>query len=426
MPRLADYPALRHRNFRLLWSGQCVSLVGTLMQNAAVLWQVALLAPAGNKAMALGFVGLARVVPILILALLGGVLADAFDRRKLMIATQSAMALTAVALAVWSLGGGHSLMPIYVLTAISAAAASIDAPARSSLVPMLVPRELVSNAVSLNTMLFQLASIIGPTAAGLSLVWLDVGWVYAINAVSFVPVLIALSVMRDVPQRQSSDRPRVSWQSAVDGVRFVFRTPLIRACMLLDFNAAFFSSAMALMPLFATDVLHVGPTGFGWLYAAPSIGAVAASAWLVKAESHMQRRGLVFLWAIAAYGAATVAFGLSTSFVVTLIALCIVGAADMVNMVVRNVIRQLHTPDVLRGRMTAVNVVFAQGGPQLGELEAGLVAQAAGPAASVVSGGIACLVVTAWIAWKTPIMRRYGASASPSMAPAPGQSAVAA
>ncbi len=424
MPRAANYPALLHRNFRLLWSGQCVSLIGTLMQNAAVLWQVAILAPQGSKALALGMVGLARVVPIFVLALLGGVLADAFDRRKLMLATQAAMALIAVALAVWSLSGGHTLWPIYVFTGLTAAAAAIDSPARSALVPTLVPREHISSAVSLNTTLFQLASIVGPTAAGLALVFLDVGWVYAINAISFLPVIYALAAMRDVPVRKASDRPPVSLRAAADGVRFVFKTPLIRASMLLDFNAAFFSSATALMPLFATEVLHVGPTGFGWLYAAPSVGAVLASAWIVKHEAHLQRRGLVFLWAIAAYGAATVAFGLSTSFFLTLLALAIVGAADMINMVVRNVIRQLHTPDTLRGRMTAVNVVFAQGGPQLGELEAGLVAQAFGPVASVVSGGLACLAVTGWIAYKTPILRRYGSESLPQALP--GRTAAAA
>ena len=406
--RAEDSPALKHRNFRLLWSGQCFSLVGTWMQNTAVLWHVSLIAPAEDKALALGIVGLARVIPIVLLALVGGVLADAIDRRKLMIVTQAAMALCATGLALYSFGGGHQLAPIYLLTALTAAASSIDTPARSSLVPMLVPREHLSNAISLNTTLFQLACVIGPSVAGVSLVWLDVSWLYAINALSFLPVIASLVAMRDLPLRDAKARPPATWAAAVEGVRFVLRAPLIRSSMLLDFNAAFFSSATALMPIFATDVLQVGPAGFGWLYAAPSLGAVLASCWMVKTEQRMRRRGLIFLWAIAGYGAATVVFGLSTSLPLTLAALVLLGAADAVNMVLRNVIRQLHTPDEIRGRMTAVNVIFAQGGPQLGEFEAGVVAQAFGPAASVVSGGLACLAVTAWVAWKTPILRRYG------------------
>ncbi len=405
--RLSNYPAFQHRNFRLLWIGQSVSLTGTMMQNAAVLWHVSLLAAPGQKALALGLVGLVRVVPILALSLVGGVLADAFDRRKLMIATQSAMALFAALLALFTFNGLQSLWPLYVLTALTAAASSFDAPARSSLVPALVPRQHLSNAVSLNTTLFQLASVIGPSVAGIALVWLPIGWIYAINAGSFVAIIAALACMRGLPQRTPSERAPVSLNACVEGLRFVFATPLIRGAMLVDFNASFFSSATALLPIFAQDVLQVGASGFGWLYAAPSIGAVLASAYLVRYEGKIERRGALLLWAVGAYGAATVLFGLSTSFWLTLVCLAATGASDTVNMVLRNVIRQLRTPDHLRGRMTSVNVIFAQGGPQLGELEAGLVAHAFGPAASVVSGGLACMATTAWIAWKTPELRGY-------------------
>jgi MFS family permease len=425
----ANYPALRHRNFRLLWTGQSVSLIGTMMQNAAVLWHVSLLADPGEKALALGFVGLARVIPILALALVGGVVADAFDRRKLMIVTQAAMAIFATALAVLAFRGVTTLWPIYLLTGLTAAASSFDAPARSSLVAALVPREHLSNAISLNTTLYQLASVIGPSVAGVSLVWLSVGWVYAINAASFATILVALFAMRDLAVRPKAERSKVSWAAAVEGVRFVFGTPLIRASMLLDFNACFFSSATALLPIFAVDVLEVGPAGFGWLYAAPSIGAVAASWWMVRHENRIDRRGAVLLWAVAAYGASTVVFGLSTNFALTLACLAAVGASDTVNMVLRNVIRQLHTPDSIRGRMTAVNVIFAQGGPQLGEVEAGLVAQYFGPAFSVASGGIACIAITGWIALKTPVLRGYlreGALVAPARAkPAPARASAA-
>ena len=419
MDRPPRYPALAHRNFRLLWTGQSVSLTGTMMQNAAVLWHVSLLAAPGQKAIALGVVGLVRVVPILVFALVGGVIADAWDRRRMMIATQTAMAVCAAVLATLAFRGEGGLAAVYALTALSSAAAALDGPARTALVPSLVSRENLANAVSLNTTLFQLASVIGPAAAGISLIWLDVAWVYAINAVSFVAVIGSLCAMRDVPTVAAAERSPVSWRSAAEGLRFVFGTPLIKASMLLDFVACFFSSATALLPIFAQDVLDVGPAGFGWLCAGPSIGAVAASTFLVHRERSIGRRGAVLLWSVAAYGAATIVFGLSKSIYVTLAALAVVGAADTINMVLRNVIRQLHTPDRLRGRMVSVNILFAQGGPQLGELEAGSVAQAAGPVFSVVSGGIACLAATAWIAWKAPILRTYGAPVAAGPQPVP-------
>lgn len=413
----ARYPALQHRNFRLLWGGQAVSLVGTMMQNATVLWHVSLLA-GEHKAAALGAVGLVRVVPILLCALLGGVFADAFDRRRTMLVTQAAMALFAslLAVAAWTDAGG--LPAVYALTALTAAASAFDGPARTSLVPTLVAREHLSNAVSLNTMLFQLCSVIGPAVAGVSLVFLDVAWVYAINAVSFVPVLWALLAMRDVPARAANGRSPVTLRAAVEGLKFVFGTPLIRATMLLDFIACFCCSATALLPIFAQDVLHVGPAGYGWLCAAPAIGALLTSIYLVRHERSIVRRGPVLIGTIAVFGAATVAFGLSTHFVVTLGCLAVVGAADTVNMVLRNVIRQLHTPDAMRGRMVGTNLVFSQGGPQLGEFQSGLVAHAFGPAVAVVMGGFACLCATGWIASASPVLRRHR-GVDPGVAPLP-------
>lgn len=417
MVLLVRYPALQHRNFRLLWLGQSVSLTGTQMQNAAVLWHVATLA-GEQKALALGVVGLVRVVPILVCALLGGVIADACDRRRMMLTTQAAMAVSAAALAIASFAGWAGLGTVYALTALTAAASAFDAPARTSLVPSLVAREHLSNAVSLNTMLFQLTSVIGPASAGVALVFADVSWLYAANAISFVAVIGGLAAMRDVPARPAGERSPVSIRAAAEGMRFVFRTPLIRDTMLLDFIACFFCSATALLPIFAQDVLNVGPAGYGWLCAAPAIGAVAASLFLVHREKHIKRRGHVLLWTIGVYGAATVAFGLSTSFFVTLLCLAVVGAADTVNMVLRNVIRQLHTPDHLRGRMVSVNIVFSQGGPQLGELEAGVVAQWFGPVVSVVSGGVGCLVATWRMAVSSTTLRNHGAEvATPPLAP---------
>src|SRR4051812_35397396 len=195
--------------------------------------------------------------------------------------------------------------------------------------------------------------------------------------------------------------------AALEGLRFVFRAPLIRSTMLLDFFATFFSSATALLPIFAQDVLHVGARGYGWLYAAPAAGALLASGVMVRAVELIERRGQVLVAAVAAYGVATVAFGLSTTFWLTFGCLALTGAADTVSMVFRNLIRQMETPDHLRGRMTGVNMIFFMGGPQLGELEAGLVANWLGPVVSVVTGGMGCLIATGWVAATTPALRGY-------------------
>jgi len=406
--RLArQYPALKHRDFTLLWIGQLLSFSGSRMQTAAILWHVSLLAAPGRKGLALGLVGAAQVVPIIVFAMLSGVVADALDRRKVMLVTQTVLALLAAALAALTFGSLHSIWPIYLLAALSSAAASFDSPARQALIPSLVPREDLASAISLNTLMFQIASVVGPTAAGLMIAGPGLGWVYAVNAASFLMVLVALLLMRARPRVGLPDNARITWVAAREGLRFVFSQPIVRSTMLLDFIATFFASATALLPIFAQDILHVGARGYGWLYAAPSVGAVIAGLVTAHAVDRIERRGAVLLWSVAAYGAATVVFGLSVSFWLTLFCLACVGAADTVSTVIRNIIRQLETPDELRGRMTGVNMMFFMGGPQLGELEAGLVAQFVGATFSVVSGGIGCLAATGLVAWRERRLREY-------------------
>jgi MFS family permease len=387
--------------------GQLVSFAGSLMQSAAVLWHVALLVPEDTKGLALGMVGLVRLVPILALALVSGVVADARDRRRVMLLTQSAMALVAATLAVLTFRGLTVVWPIYVLTGLSAAVNSFDGPARHSLLPALVPLEHLPNAISLNTIMFQTAAVVGPSLGGIVIAVLGVGWVYALNALSFLVVIASLLLMRDVTTRPAAEAGEISLRAAVGGLRFVLASPIIRSTMVLDFFATFFSSATALLPIFAQDILRVGPRGYGWLYAAPSVGALVASAVMVPWVDRIQERGRVLLIAVAAYGLATVVFGLSTTFWLTFLCLAGTGAADTVSMVLRNVVRQLETPDHLRGRVVGVGMLFFMGGPQLGELEAGLVANWLGAPLSVVSGGLGALLSTGWIAWRSPALRRY-------------------
>jgi len=408
------FAALRHRNFRLLWIGLLISFSGSLMQSAAILWHVSLLVPEGKRALALGMVGLVRVLPVVFFSLLSGVAADVYDRRKLMLVTQTVMAIFAAALAALTWRGLHSVWPVYAISAAGAAAGAFDLPARQALTVNLVPREDLPNALTLNTIMFQIAAVGGPAMGGIVIGQFGVFWAYAFNAVSFLCVIVALLMMTEVGGRRAEDgkgaeekKAEFTLHAALEGLRFVFRAPLIRSTMLLDFFATFFSSATALLPLYAQDILGVGAHGYGWLYAAPAVGAMLTSAIMMRAVEWIDRRGDWLIGAVAAYGVATAGFGLSRSFWLSFFCLAMTGATDTVSMVFRNLIRQLETPDHLRGRMVGVNMVFFMGGPQLGELEAGLVAQWLGAVVSVVSGGVACVAATIWIAANTPALRRY-------------------
>jgi MFS family permease len=404
--------ALRHRNFRLIWIGLLLSFTGSFMQSAAILWHVSLLVGPDRKGLALGAVGLVRIVPIVVFSLVSGVVADAMDRRRLMLATNIAAAAVAIALAILTLRGLTTLWPLYALAALGATVGAFDLPARQALVPTLVPREHLPNAIALNSIMLQFASVAGPSLGGVLIAAEGVASAYIGNAVSFVFVIVALMMMRDAPARapaagHAEGRDDVSLHAALEGLRFVFRSPLIRSTMILDFLVTFFASATALLPIYAQDILRVGPRGYGWLFAAPSVGALLTSAALVPLTDQIERRGPTLLWAVVGHGVATIVFGVSTGFWMAFIALALTGATDTVSMVIRNIVRQLETPDRLRGRMTSVNMVFFMGGPQLGELEAGLVANWFGAPFSVVSGGIGCLAATAWVTAATPALRRY-------------------
>ena len=403
----SSFVALRHRNFRLLWLGQLVSMSGTSMQSAALLWHVSLLAPPGWKALALGMVGLARLGPVVVFGLLSGLLADVVDRRRLMLVAQLVMMLAAATLALVTAGGFATILVILCVAGVGTAAAGATAPARQALIPNLVPREHWPNAIALSSIVSQTASIVGPALAGVALAVAGPATVYALNAVSFLAVIGALLLMRGIPPIPPAERGAVSVRALREGARFVFGAPLLRSTLLLDGLATFFCSATALLPLFAQDLLHLGPREYGWLYAAPSAGAVLASLAMVRFADRITRRGVVLLWAVAVYGMATVVFGLSRAFWLTFLALAVTGAADTVSAVLRNIVRQLETPDRLRGRMIGISMLFFMGGPQLGEFESGVAAQWLGAGLAVTAGGVASVLTTAWIAWRTPALRAY-------------------
>jgi MFS family permease len=392
--------ALRSRDFRLLFLGQIVSLTGSQMQTVAVPYQIYKLT---GSSLALGFIGLCRVIPVILFALGGGVIADALDRRRLMILSQLLMAACSLTLA-WTTRTGHVTPTVmYAVIAVGGAALSLDSPARQSLIPLLVPRAHLANAIGLHAMAWEIAAIAGPSLAGLLIAWRGVFPVYAIDAASFLAVIGALLALRHrAPPRASVN---ISIGAAVDGLRFLARTPLILSTMVLDAVATFFAGSLLLLPVFADQLLHVGPRGLGLLYAAqPAGAAVAALALATRATIH--RQGAAVLWSIVVYGASVAAFGVSSWLPLSLVLLAISGAADTVSMVVRQTLRQMLTPDELRGRMTSVNMIFFIGGPQLGEFEAGVVARAASPRFSVASGGLACVIAAVITALAVPSLRK--------------------
>ncbi|HEX8747038.1 MAG TPA: MFS transporter [Pyrinomonadaceae bacterium] len=406
-PKRSSFAALRHRDFRLLWLGQLISGTGSQMQLVAINWHVYILT---KSPLALGIVGLVRVVPIIVCSLVGGVVADAVNRKRLMLITQSAMLLSAALLAVVTQSGLKSTWPLYLLTAISSAAVAFDNPARQALLPTLVPAADFPNAVSLGLIVFQLSMIGGPALAGRLLGAYSPAIVYAINALSFLAVVAALLMMRASGRVEGDEaigqQSSISLDALKEGLRFVWRTPIIVQTMTLDFIATFFASATALLPIFAAEILRVGAHGFGILAAAPAAGAVVA-AFVMARLGNMRRQGTIVIASVAVYGAATVAFGLSRVFWFSLLMLAVTGAADTVSTVLRQTIRQLVTPNSLRGRMTSVNMIFFMGGPQLGELEAGAVATLVSAQLSVVTGGLGCLCAAALALFYAGSLMRY-------------------
>jgi len=375
------------------------------MQFVAINWHVYLLT---KSAFALGLVGLFRGVPIILCSLAGGVVADAIDRKRLMIVTQTIMLTSAALLTAGTLGGFKSVWPIYVLSAIASAATAFDTPARQALMPTLVPIEDFPNAVSLAVIVFNVATIAGPAIAGFLLAESGPAIIYGINALSFLAVIAAVIAMRasGQPDLQTERKDALSLGALKEGLTFVWHTPIIVQTMTLDFLATFFASATLLLPIFAQERLHVGARGYGFLAAAPAIGSVLTALVLARLGT-LRRQGRLVVASVAVFGVATAGFGVSTVYWVSLLMLAITGAADTVSTVLRQTIRQLVTPNHLRGRMTSINMMFFMGGPQLGELEAGVLAGFIGAPYSVVIGGLGSLITAAIAAVKSKSLMKF-------------------
>jgi MFS family permease len=392
-------PLRRHREFRLLYIGQAVSFFGSMITYVAIPFQMYQLT---HSSLAVGLLGLFEIVPILILAFLGGALADAHDRRRMVQLTELALAAMSAVLV------GNSLLPhpqVWLLYGIAAAMAGLDAlqrPSLDALLPRLVEWNELTAASALNSLRTTGGMIAGPALGGVLVAVFGLATTYGIDVATFVVSLVCLRLMRAVPPPPEAERP--SLRRVIEGLQYARSRPELMGTYLVDMVAMFFGMPMALFPALAS---HYGGAGvLGLLYTAPAVGsflATATSGW----SNHVHRHGLAILFAAGGWGAAVIAFGLSPTLPLALVFLALAGAADMISGLFRSTIWNQTIPDALRGRLASIELVSYSSGPTLGNLEAGAVAAAFGVRVSIVSGGIFCVVGTAAMAILLPAFRMY-------------------
>jgi hypothetical protein len=372
------------------------------MQGVAVGWE---LYERTHSALALGLVGLAQVIPMILFFLPAGHLVDRYDRRKVMMASLAGIAAAAVGLAVVSLKQGP-VPVVYALLFATGSARTLFGPAKNALLPDIVPIESFQSAVAWNSGGWQMADVLGPAAGGILLgITHNPAWIYGIHAVLALWFILLLAGVR--PIALVARAGSATLHSLLGGARYVFGSRILLAAITLDLFAVLFGGAVALLPVYAKDILAVGPTGLGWLLAAQSLGAVVMTLTLAH-RPPLLRAGPALLRAVALFGIATIVFGLSRSFLLSLAALAIAGAADSISVVIRMTLSQLGTPNSLRGRVSAVNSLFIGTSNELGRFESGALAALIGPVAAVVTGGFGTLAVVGAVALKWPELGRMG------------------
>jgi MFS family permease len=406
-PRLlADLTPLRaSRDFRVLFAGAGVSYLGRQLTVVAIPFQVYLIT---RSSLAVGMVGLAAVVPLVTLSLAGGAIADAMDRRKLLLVTQVLSASTSAGLALNAGSSSPRLWPIYVLAALSAGLAGVDLPARNAVIPRLVGRDLFQAAAALSQIQFQVGQVLGPALAGLIIARVSLAAAYWIDVASFGAAVVGVLLI--APQPPEGGGTRASLSSIGEGLRYLKGRRLLVSTFLIDIDAMVFGMPRALFPALATGFFGGGAATVGLLYAAPGAGALLGAlttGWVGR----VRRQGRAVIVSVAVWGGAIAAFGLVPWLPVGLALLAVAGAADVVSAVFRNTILQLSVPDALRGRLSSVHIAVVTGGPQLGDAEAGAVAALTSARTSVVSGGLACVVGVLVLLRLVPELARYDALA---------------
>ncbi|MDB5328534.1 MAG: major facilitator superfamily 1 [Phycisphaerales bacterium] len=399
------YAALRLPAFRRFVIAFFLSSAGGQIQAAAVGWEIY---DKTKSASALGMLGLVLAVPMLLLSLPAGHLADTVSRKSLFLFMQVSTTLCALGLMIvsWQTGGaGHGVGIMYTLLAIGAIGGTIGRPGREALMAQIVPASLYPNAVTWNSTGFELSSMGGPAIGGLILWQFNPAVAYGVAATCFVVSFLLICSLPATPVLHDEKRPAAGFSDLVAGIRFVFRTKLILAALTLDLIAVLFGGATFVLPVIARDVLHVDKLGFGFLRAAPAIGAVAMALTQARMPA-FKRAGPMLLMTVAGFGAATVVLGLSHSYALSFCMLILTGVFDNISVVIRHSIVPLLTPDRMRGRVLAVNQIFVGSSNELGGLESGLTTQWFGPMGSIVGGGLASILVVIAVAAGFPEVRR--------------------
>ena len=396
-------PALQHADFATFFFGSLATTAGSQFTVVAMAWQMYDLT---NSAGDLALLGLTRALPQMGLALLGGVLADSLDRRKFMISMQLMQAVASLVLAALALS--HHMTPLALILGnlVFAAGSALETPSRQAVVANLVPRTDFTSAIALNNAGRNAAPSVGSSLAGALLALAGPGWCYLVDGLSWFPMMGALMLIRG--SMQSDRRSSISLKAVGEGISFVRSQPVVLSFMVLDFGATFFGTANSLLPIYAKDILKVGPAGLGLMFAAPSVGQVATG-FIMGSTRRIRRAGRWVLICVAIYGACICGFALSPFFGLSLLLLAGTGVGNGVSAVLRSTSNNLLTPDDLRGRVAAVNSVFTGGGPQLGQFEAGIVAAAFGATVSAFTGGLGVLALVGAIAL-VPAVRRFDLS----------------
>jgi len=435
-PRHDPYAAFRSRGFRFFTTGNLLSILGRQMLAVAVEWEIY---RRTHSATALGLVGLVFAIPIVGMSLPAGHLADRISRKHIILWSQIFSSITSALLALvsWqhlnipqmsilracnrgltavaSVFEQHqqtfhfddaSIPLIYLLLFLGAIARTFSWAARSSFFPTLIPRDAFSNAVTWNNSVFQIASVVGPAISGFVVAHRGFPIIYAIDAITAFVFFLLVSPIPRAPQTRQVEKS--TWRSLAAGMKFVFSKKVILATITLDLFAVLLGGSVALLPIFADQILHCGPVGLGWMRASPAIGALAM-ALIVAYLPPMRQAGRALLWCVAGFGIATLVFGLSKALWLSLAMLFIAGALDSVSVIIRGSIVQLMTPDEMRGRVSAVNNIFIGTSNEFGALESGLTAALFGPVISVVAGGIGTILVIFGSALKWPEIRKIGA-----------------
>ena len=394
-------PLRLDRDFRLLWSGQAISTAGRMITAVVLPYQVYVLT---GDVLAVGALSLVQLVPILVFTLGGGAVADAVDRRRLLLATQAGLTVVTLGLVLLALVPAPPVAGIYALAFVAAGLAAVDQPTRASAIPRLVPPERLQSAISLNQLVFNAGAVVGPAIGGVVVAMFSVSAAYLIDAVTYGAAITALLLMRPIPPAANAVRPSIA--AVVEGLRFARRRRPVLGTFIVDFVAMVFGSPRSLFPAMALDVFKVGPVGLGLFSSAIALGAMVGalfSGW----TTGIRRPGRAVLVAVAVWGLGIAGFGLSTfSFPLALLCLAIAAAADVVSAVLRSFMVQALTPDALRGRVSSIHILVVTGGPRIGDAEAAAVAALAGPAMSVVSGGILTVIGVGVLALVMPEFAR--------------------